>query len=113
MEVSERTNERKWLQPPTPTTKLTRPPPAKLLTEKKGDGKFTEEFEDLLLLQKPFPDVLVRTGGEKRISNFLLYQCAFSELFFIPALWPEFTLDMLEVVVEEFHSRNRRYGGRP
>ena len=83
------------------------------MTEKKGDGKFTEEFEDLLLLQKPFPDVLVRTGGEKRISNFLLYQCAFSELFFIPALWPEFTLDMLEVVVEEFHSRNRRYGGRP
>lgn len=58
----------------------------------------------------PDPDILIRTGGEKRISNFLLWQIAYSELFFTDELWPEFDEESLYQVIIEFQQRERRYG---
>ena len=58
----------------------------------------------------PFPDALLRTAGEKRISNFLLYQLSYSELIFIDTLWPDVNGDILDDVLLEFNSRNRTYG---
>ena len=57
-----------------------------------------------------FPDVLLRTAGEKRISNFLLYQLSYSELIFIDTLWPDVNEDILDDVLLEFNRRNRTYG---
>jgi len=58
----------------------------------------------------PFPDALLRTAGEKRISNFLLYQLSYSEFIFIDTLWPDVNEDILDDVLLEFKSRNRTYG---
>ena len=58
----------------------------------------------------PDPDLLIRTSGEKRISNFLLWQCAYAELVFLDRLWPDFTRDDLEKAITEYHGRDRRYG---
>ena len=58
----------------------------------------------------PFPDLLLRTAGEKRISNFLLYQLSYTELLFIEDLWPDINADILDDVLLEFNSRNRTYG---
>jgi undecaprenyl diphosphate synthase len=58
----------------------------------------------------PFPDALLRTAGEKRISNFLLYQLLYSELIFIDAFWPDVNEDILDDVLLEFKTRNRTYG---
>lgn len=58
----------------------------------------------------PYPDILIRTGGEKRISNFLLWQIAYSELFFTDQLWPEFDENSLYEIIIEFQQRERRYG---
>jgi len=58
----------------------------------------------------PDPDLLIRTSGEKRISNFLLWQCAYAELVFLERLWPDFTRDDLESAITEYHGRDRRYG---
>ena len=60
--------------------------------------------------EAPFPDALLRTAGEKRISNFLLYQLSYSELIFIDTLWPDVNEDILENVLLEFNRRNRTYG---
>lgn len=59
----------------------------------------------------PDPDVLIRTGGEKRISNFLLWQCAYTEFVFVPEYWPEFNAEVLERCIREFNGRERRFGG--
>lgn len=56
------------------------------------------------------PDLLIRTGGEMRISNFLLWQCAYSELFFTPCLWPDFDAAELDRAFEDFAGRERRFG---
>ena len=58
----------------------------------------------------PFPDLLLRTAGETRISNFLLYQISYTELLFIEDLWPDINADILDDVLLEFNSRNRTYG---
>jgi undecaprenyl diphosphate synthase len=58
----------------------------------------------------PFPDALLRTADEKRISNFLLYQLSYSELIFIDTLWPDVNEDILDDVLLEFKTRNRTYG---
>jgi undecaprenyl diphosphate synthase len=58
----------------------------------------------------PFPDLLLRTAGENRISNFLLYQLSYTELLFIEELWPDINADILDDVLLEFNSRNRTYG---
>ncbi len=59
----------------------------------------------------PDPDVLIRTSGEQRISNFLLWQCAYSELIFTPTLWPDFKREDLEWAITEYAKRDRRFGG--
>ena len=60
----------------------------------------------------PDPDLIIRTSGEERLSNFLLWQCAYSELAFTDSLWPDFTPDEFEEMVIAFGSRSRRFGGR-
>ena len=56
------------------------------------------------------PDLFIRTGGELRISNFLLWQCAYTEFYFSPALWPDFGPDQLDEAIAAFRSRERRFG---
>jgi len=58
------------------------------------------------------PDLIIRTGGERRLSNFLLWQSAYSELVFSEELWPDFTRAALERALAEFRARRRRFGGR-
>ncbi|MDG5494634.1 isoprenyl transferase [Niveispirillum sp. BGYR6] len=58
----------------------------------------------------PDPDLMIRTSGEKRISNFLLWQLAYAELVFVDTLWPDFTKRDLEEAIREFHRRDRRFG---
>ena len=58
----------------------------------------------------PDPDLLIRTGGESRISNFLLWQCAYTELYFTDALWPDFNADMLDEALAWYQKRVRRFG---
>jgi undecaprenyl diphosphate synthase len=58
----------------------------------------------------PDPDLLIRTGGEQRISNFLLWQCAYSELYFSDRLWPDFDEAALDEAIETFTARERRFG---
>jgi len=64
------------------------------------------------LYTAPFgePDLIIRTGGEKRLSNFLLYQGAYAELYFTDVLWPDFNETEFDKAIEEFGQRNRRYG---
>ena len=64
----------------------------------------------LFTSELPDPDLLIRTSGEQRISNFLLWQCAYSELVFTKTLWPDFSKRDLEQAIDEFCGRERRYG---
>ena len=75
-----------------------------------GDIDETTIARRLYTADMPDPDLLIRTSGEERISNFMLWQLAYSELVFTGVLWPEFSGEHLEIAVMEFHSRNRRYG---
>ena len=59
----------------------------------------------------PEPDLLIRTCNEQRISNFLLWQLAYTELYFTPVAWPDFTKDELIKAVEAYNHRDRKYGG--
>jgi undecaprenyl diphosphate synthase len=59
----------------------------------------------------PDPDLVIRTSGEQRISNFLLWQCAYSELLFIDNFWPDFTRQTLESAIASYRQRERRFGG--
>ena len=59
----------------------------------------------------PAPDLLIRTGGDQRMSNFLLWQCAYAEFVFVPEFWPDFNAEIFTRAVNEFASRERRYGG--
>jgi undecaprenyl diphosphate synthase len=58
----------------------------------------------------PDPDLLIRTGGEQRISNFLLWQCAYTEFYFTDTFWPDFNDEELYKAILEFQKRERRYG---
>ncbi len=59
----------------------------------------------------PDPDLLIRTCGEQRISNFLLWQCAYTEFYFCDCAWPDFNKKELEKAVEAYNNRNRKFGG--
>ncbi len=59
----------------------------------------------------PDPDLLIRTGGELRISNFLLWQCAYTEFVFVPEFWPDFTAEIFDRALREYMGRERRFGG--
>jgi undecaprenyl diphosphate synthase len=58
----------------------------------------------------PNPDLLIRTGGERRISNFLLWQLAYAELYFTDVLWPEFDAEQLALALDWYQTRQRRFG---
>ena len=58
----------------------------------------------------PNPDILVRTGGQKRLSNFMLWQLAYSEIFFIKKLWPDFTSKDLSLIIKKFKKIKRNFG---
>lgn len=82
----------------------------------KGELKAEEISQDMISGELdtagyPDPDLLVRTSGEQRISNFLLWQCAYSEFYFTKVNWPDFDKNELEKAIEEYGRRERRYGG--
>ncbi|MET0069944.1 MAG: isoprenyl transferase [Candidatus Thiodiazotropha sp.] len=90
---------------------------AKHLAEQVQSGKIAPEQIDeeqfsrhLCFADVPEPDLFIRTGGEKRISNFLLWQCAYTELYFSDMLWPDFNRKALEEALHDFSSRQRRFG---
>lgn len=68
--------------------------------------------EHMQLVDLPAPDLLIRTSGEERISNFLLWQAAYSEFVFLPVLWPDFDQPHFDEAIETYRNRQRRYGGR-
>jgi len=71
-----------------------------------------ESFRTYLYLPDlPDPDLIIRTSGEKRISNFWLWQSSYSELYFTDVLWPDFDEARLREALEEYQRRERRYGG--
>ncbi len=77
------------------------------------EGGTEEEFRGRLYAPEMHdPDLLIRTSGERRISNFLLWQCAYSELVFRDELWPDFSREALEECLREFEERQRRFGAR-
>jgi undecaprenyl diphosphate synthase len=79
----------------------------------KFQGGSEEDFQRLLYApEMNEPDVLIRTSGEVRTSNFLLWQCAYSELVFTETLWPDFTEDDLRAALDEYEARGRRFGAR-
>jgi undecaprenyl diphosphate synthase len=77
------------------------------------DGETEEEFRACLYAPEMHdPDLIIRTSGERRLSNYLLWQSAYSELVFCDELWPDFTRTALEQSLAEFAARRRRFGGR-
>ncbi|MBU4499411.1 MAG: isoprenyl transferase [Gammaproteobacteria bacterium] len=66
--------------------------------------------QQLSLSDAPEPDLFIRTGGEKRISNFLMWQLAYTELYFTDALWPDFNAKALDEAIESYRTRERRFG---
>ncbi len=75
------------------------------------EGFSEEEITDALSMSfAPEPDLFIRTGGEKRISNFLLWQLAYTELYFTDALWPDFDAAALDEAIESYRGRERRFG---
>lgn len=67
--------------------------------------------KNLYTKNQPDPDFIIRTSGEERVSNFLLWQLAYSEFWFTDTLWPDFSVKELHKAIIDFQSRNRRYGG--
>ena len=80
---------------------------------KNKNNKISEEIisNNLYTKNMPDPDILVRTGGEKRLSNFLLWQLSYAELFFIEKSWPDFNFLDLKKIVNKFNGIKRRFGG--
>jgi undecaprenyl diphosphate synthase len=80
---------------------------------KNKNNKISEELisNNLYTKNMPDPDILVRTGGEKRLSNFLLWQLSYAELFFIEKSWPDFNFLDLKKIVNKFSGIKRRFGG--
>ncbi len=90
---------------------------AKSIAKQVAIGKLTpEEITDQTIREHlyhgeiPDPDILIRTGGDFRISNFLLWELAYTELFFIPTMWPDFRKEDLREIIIDFQTRERRYG---
>ena len=86
---------------------------AKAVAMGKADGNLTEEQFSKYMYSAdiPDPDLIIRPGGEQRISNFLLWQCAYSEFYYTDVLWPDFTPEELDKAIAVFNSRDRRFGG--
>ena len=86
---------------------------AKDVLEGKRSLDLTEQDFEQYLMTKDFPpvDLLIRTSGEQRISNYLLWQIAYSELIFVQESWPDFSPEVLKRCLEEYSNRDRRFGG--
>lgn len=91
---------------------------ARVLAEKVACGELQARDIDAARLEAeldthgiPDPDLLIRTSGEIRLSNFLLWQCAYTEFVFLDAYWPDFGRELLEQAIAEFRARSRRFGG--
>lgn len=84
----------------------------KLLESHPGQSTFTPEQlrPHLSMAYAPDPDLFIRTGGEQRISNFLLWQLAYTELYFIETFWPDFGEEALDAAIHSFQTRERRFG---
>jgi len=82
-----------------------------------GSGVAPAEVDEAMLASQlamsfaPDPDLFIRTGGETRISNFLLWQAAYAELYFTDCLWPDFGVEQIDAALESYASRDRRFGG--
>jgi undecaprenyl diphosphate synthase len=85
---------------------------AKMIAANPGASEFTEEMlaPHLSMAYAPEPDLFIRTGGEERISNFLLWQLAYSELYFTDTFWPDFDRAALDLAIESYRQRERRFG---
>ena len=83
----------------------------KLIAEGKTEVTAEDINSALYTGDCPDPDLIVRTGGDLRISNFLLWQAAYSELYFTDTLWPDMTENDVDKAIEDFYSRKRRFGG--
>ncbi|MBO7299860.1 MAG: isoprenyl transferase [Tidjanibacter sp.] len=89
----------------------------KQMAQRVAEGKLAPESitsevisQNLYSCDYPDPDLVIRTGGEYRLSNFLMWQSAYSELYFTPTLWPDFDKESLHEAIEAYAGRNRRYG---
>ena len=87
------------------------------LAQRVSEGSLTAEeitsdliSDSLYSREYPDPDLIIRTGGEYRLSNFLLWQAAYSELYFTPTLWPDFNHESFREALEAYAGRNRRFG---
>ena len=85
----------------------------KMLSEGMSIDDITPESiaENLYVADIPPVDLIVRTGGDKRISNFMLWRAAYSELLFLDKYWPDMTKEDVAIILEEYSARNRRFGG--
>ncbi|MCB1379792.1 MAG: isoprenyl transferase [Alphaproteobacteria bacterium] len=90
----------------------------RIIARKVADGKIDPDDITPAVLANhlhtggmPDPDLLIRTGGEQRLSNYLLWQCAYTEFVFLPEYWPDFSAESFERAIAEFHARDRRFGG--
>ncbi|MDE6989886.1 MAG: undecaprenyl diphosphate synthase family protein, partial [Lachnospiraceae bacterium] len=93
--------------PPPPPPLPPPPPPPPPPPGDIDDGRIAAQLDTAGL---PDPDLLIRTSGEQRISNFLLWQLAYAELYFTQVPWPDFDKDELARAVEAYQNRERRYG---
>jgi undecaprenyl diphosphate synthase len=84
----------------------------KMVAANPGATEFTEEqlAPHLCMAYAPEPDLFIRTGGEERISNFLLWQLAYSELYFTDTFWPDFSVQSLDAAILSYQNRERRFG---
>ena len=90
----------------------------RLIARKVADGKIeTDDITPAVISNHldtggmPDPDLLIRTGGEQRLSNYLLWQCAYAEFVFVKEFWPDFTAEVFSRALAEYQSRDRRFGG--
>ena len=90
---------------------------ARKLAQEVADGRLRPEQVDTNAIQRhislgecPMPDLCIRTGGEHRISNFLLWQFAYTELYFTDCFWPDFNEEQLQLALSDFATRQRRFG---
>lgn len=83
----------------------------KLIAENKSVITAEDIDRNLYTYQSPYPDLIVRTGGDLRLSNFMLWQAEYAELYFTDTLWPDMTEADVNTAIEEFYKRKRRYGG--
>ena len=91
---------------------------ARLLAKQAAEGQLDPASIDeamfasqLYTADLPDPDLIIRTGGEMRLSNFLTWQSAYSELYVTDTYWPDFTPEKLQEAIDAFNGRDRRYGG--